>query len=60
MGANFAEFAAKSVREINIVANLNAYLVLNKVFWLKKLWGIYGHSPNPPMFPPSKVTVHTV
>ena len=51
-----------TVGEINFgkFERLLCYLVLNKVFWLKKVWRIYGHLPNPPMFPPSKVSLHTV
>ena len=28
--------------------------------WLWKIWRIYGHSPNLPTFPPTKVSLHTV
>ena len=28
--------------------------------WLVKIWRIYGHSPNLPTFPPTKVSLHTV
>ena len=28
--------------------------------WLEKLWQIYGHLPNSPIFPPTKVSLHTV
>ena len=63
MGTNFGKFTAKSQLVKETLANFNVYnviLVLNKVLWLKKLWEIYGHSPNPPMFPPSKVSLYMV
>ena len=39
---------------------LEMFIILNKVFWLKKLWQIYGNLPYPPMFPPSKVSLYMV
>ena len=44
-----------SLNKINYV-NLYSYWKSR----LEKLWQIYGHSPNSPMFPPTKVSLHTV
>ena len=35
------------------------YIILNKNLRIK-LWQIYGHSPNLPMFPPAKVSLYMV
>ena len=54
VGANFYEPTTKT----HLVRNflwIWMFIITNKVFWLKKLWWIYGNSPNPPMFAPSKV-----
>ena len=56
MGANFGMLTTKNTfGDINFVVNLNVYNVTSKVFWLKKLWQVYGNLPNLPMFTPSKV-----
>ena len=62
-----AGISSTTISTLIFSAGLNVYardvsreiLIQNKN-WQIKLWQIYGHSPNLPMFPPAEVSLYTV